>query len=214
VNEKTPSQKGYGQTGALNWLKWDGDLAKCLMIHGASQSQGRNESMRAFILSTLIACVPMSVSAGPPDAFAPLQFLEGTWTARTNPKTGVGATVLGTYSFVRELDGHVLARHGKTASGCKGPESFDCDHGDLLYIYQDAADQPLKAIYFDSEGHVIHYELSFPSPTAVTFLSEPSPGPRFRLVYELDQAVMYGKFQVQPPGQTGWTSYLEWSGTR
>jgi uncharacterized protein YaiE (UPF0345 family) len=44
---------------------------------------------------------------------------------------------------------------------------------------------PLKAIYFDNEGHV---------------------------VYELNAAVMSGKFQMKMPGQPDWKTYLEWSG--
>jgi hypothetical protein len=32
--------------------------------------------------------------------------------------------------------------------------------GDLLYVYPDAIAKSYKAIYFDNEGHVIHYEVS------------------------------------------------------
>jgi hypothetical protein len=49
-------------------------------------------------------------------------------------------------SLTWELRNHVLARHSASA-GCKGPADFDCEHGDLLYLYQDAAGQPPKAIY-------------------------------------------------------------------
>ena len=71
----------------------------------------------------------------------------------------------------------------------------------------------LKAIFFDNEGHTIHYEVTTPNPNTAIFLSETSaPGPRFRLIYELTAGVMAGKFQIQPPGQTDWHSYLEWSG--
>ena len=73
--------------------------------------------------------------------------------------------------------------------------------------------QPLKAIYFDNEGHVIHYDVSTPTATTVMFLSDPAtPGPQFRLVYEKKDSVMFGKFQMHMPGQTDWKSYLEWSG--
>ncbi len=67
---------------------------------------------------------------------------------------------------------------------CKGPAGFDCEHGDFLYVYQDAPGQPYKAIYFDNEGHVIHYDVSTPTPTTAIFLSDASkPGPQFRLIY-------------------------------
>ncbi len=144
--------------------------------------------------------------------FDSLSFLEGTWDAKAQGKDGVAA--IGTYTFQLELGNHILARHS-TSTSCKGPATFDCEHGDLLYVYQDAPAQPLKAIYFDNEGHVLHYDVTTPTPTSVIFLSESSqPGPQFRLVYELKGQVMSGKFQMRMPGQEEWKSYLEWSGAK
>jgi hypothetical protein len=146
-----------------------------------------------------------------PDPFKALSFLEQNWEANTNGFGGIKS--VGTYTFRRELGGHVLARRSTSDAACKGPATFDCEHGDLLYVYQEAPGQPLKAIYFDNEGHVIHYDVTTPTATSVVFLSEPSrPGPQFRLTYELKDAQMFGKFQMQMPGQTEWKSYLEWSG--
>jgi hypothetical protein len=147
------------------------------------------------------------------DPWKALSFLEGTWEARTQGgKPGVNAA--GTYIFRKELGGHILARHSSSA-GCKGPADFDCQHGDLLYVFQEATGQPLKAIYFDNEGHVIHYSVSNPSPASAVFLTDPAaPGPQFRLVYERKGAVMAGKFEMRMPGKKEWTSYLEWSGAK
>lgn len=148
-----------------------------------------------------------------PDPWKDLAFLEGTWEAKAQGSAGVNTS--GAYTFRLELGGHIMARHSTTEAGCKGPSSFDCDHGDLLYVYTDAPGRPLKAIYFDNEGHVIHYAVSTPSPMSVIFLSDSStPGPQFRLVYEKKDAIMSGKFQVHMPGQTEWKSYLEWSGAK
>jgi hypothetical protein len=152
------------------------------------------------------------IPASNPDPWKPLGFLEGTWDARAQGNAGVATS--GRYTFQPELGGHILGRHSTSDPNCKSPASFDCAHGDLLYVFEDAPGQPLKAIYFDNEGHVIHYDVSTPTPTSVVFLSEPSPGPRFRLVYELKSEIMTGKFQIQMPSQTDWHSYLEWSGTK
>ena len=66
--------------------------------------------------------------------------------------------------------------------------------------------------YFDNEGHVIHYDVSTPSPTSVVLLSDSSqPGPQFRLAYELKGQIMYGTFQMGILGQQEWNSYLDWS---
>jgi hypothetical protein len=148
-----------------------------------------------------------------PAAWKPLECLIGTWEAKTQGGSA-GAAGSGTYSFKTELRDHVLARHSSN-SGCKGPADFDCDHGDLLYVYPDGGAKSYKAIYLDNEGHVIHYEVSAPTPTTVIFLSNPSqPGPQFQLSYERKGSTMYGKFQMRMPGQTEFKSYLEWSGEK
>lgn len=148
-----------------------------------------------------------------PDSWGPLQFLVGTWGGTTQGGSA-GAAGSGSYSFQPELRNHILARHS-SSTGCKGPADFDCDHADLLYVYRDVSGQPYKAIYFDNEGHVIHYDVSTPTPTTAVFLSDSSQaGPQFRLSYELKGATMYGKFQVRPPGQTEFKTYLEWSGDK
>ena len=168
------------------------------------------------ILALLFCALPaaaQSTAAPPPDPWKALSFLQGAWEAKTSGGQGVSAA--GSYTFRSELGGHVLARHSLSDAGCKGPEDFDCGHRDLLYIYQDSPGQALKAIYFDNEGHVIHYDVSTPDPATAIFLSDGSqPGPRFRLTYELKGAVMWGKFQMRLPGQEEWKSYLEWSGSK
>ena len=147
------------------------------------------------------------------DAWKPLQFLIGTWEAKTQGGSAK-AESSGNYTFQLELRNHILARHSG-GEACKGPADFNCEHGDLLYVYREAPGQPYKAIYFDNEGHVIRYDVTTPGASTVTFLSDPSsPGPQFRLVYSLDGSIMSGKFQMRMPGQTQFNSYLEWSGAK
>ena len=160
----------------------------------------------------LLAAPLLAQNSSTADPWKGLRFLEGTWEAKAQGDNGISAN--GTYTFQAELNEHVFARHSKK-SDCKGPSEFDCDHSDLLYVYQDVPDQSLKAIYFDSEGHVLHYAVSTPDSGTALFVTNPSqPGPQFRLVYELKGAVMSGKFQMRMPGQGEWKSYLEWSGRR
>ena len=124
-------------------------------------------------------------------------------------------TTNGTYTFRLELDNHVLARHAVSDSTARKSATFDYKHGDLFYVYQDMPGQPLKAIYFDNEGHVLHYAVTTPAPASVLFLSNSPPGvPQFRLIYERKGDTMAGKFQILPPGQKDWMSYLEWSGSK
>src|SRR5665811_127087 len=92
----------------------------------------------ARILPLLFAvsmCAQTTASSAS-DPWSALAFLQGTWEAKA---TGaMGAAAMGTYTFRLELGNHILARHSTSSSGCKGPATFDCEHGDLLYLYQDA----------------------------------------------------------------------------
>lgn len=173
--------------------------------------------MRGWVIAATLIALNLqgdrALSATAEEPWKALSFLEGTWDARTESGSA-GAQVSGSYTFKPELNHHVLARRSEQAD-CKGPKAYDCKHGDLLYVYQDAENQPLKAVYFDSEGHVIHYTLSTPEATTALFVSDPSPsGPQFQLVYQLKDGVMSGKFQMRMPGQADWKSYLEWSGAK
>ena len=114
----------------------------------------------ALIAAILLPGMGQTGPASAPDPFKGLGFLEQTWEANTNGSAGVKAS--GTYTFRRELGGHVLVRHSSKDPGCKGPAAFDCEHGDVLYVFQEAPGQLLKAIYFDNEGHVIHYDVTTP----------------------------------------------------
>jgi hypothetical protein len=167
----------------------------------------------AFLCSAGLCAQNAPGTAPAIDPWKSLQFLIGTWEAKTQGGSA-GAADSGTYTFRPELRNHVLARHSSN-EGCRGPAGFDCEHEDLLYIYQDAPGQPYQAIYFDNEGHVVRYDVSTPTATTALFLSDPSrPGPQFRLIYELKGSTMYGKFQIRMPGQVEFKSYLQWSGMK
>ena len=145
------------------------------------------------------------------DPWLALRFLVGSWEAKTTG--GVAqAQAAAAYTFRLELRDHVLARHSRSGA-CISYDDVECQHNDLLYIYPAATGQTLEAIYFDNEGHVIHYAVTIPKPGTVVFLSDSSPtAPQYRLSYIFLDGVMSGQFELQMPGQTQFTSYLEWSG--
>jgi hypothetical protein len=172
-------------------------------------------NLKMFVAVVALAALALTQNdravAAPADPWKALAFLEGTWDAHTQAGSA-SAQGNGMYTFKHELKNHVLVRQSKSAA-CKGPANYDCEHSDVLYVYQEAENQPVKAIYFDNEGHVIHYTVSTPDSSTAIFISEASAsGPQFQLVYNLKAAVMSGKFQMRMPGQTEWKSYLEWSG--
>lgn len=152
-----------------------------------------------------------------------LSFLEGTWQAGTRD----GKTELGTYTFVRQLDRHLLTRTGFGDDLCVTQTTSACKRGDLFYVFQDSPGAPLKAIYFDSEGRVIRYtveishtEVARDRLDLVVFSSDLADfGPRYRLVYERNtdtltgRASMKGSFETLLPNNI-WHPYLEWVGVK
>jgi hypothetical protein len=74
---------------------------------------------------------------------------------------------------------------------------------------------PLRAIYADNEGHVIHYEISIPGTDSAVFLSDSAdPGPRFRLTYHLNDRVLAIRFEMTAPGSSVFSTYLEGTARR
>jgi hypothetical protein len=178
----------------------------------------------ALILCTASLAAQLPASTPATDPLAPLDFLIGTWSAKTDTAAGsAGARSTGTYTFRRDLNGHALVRTS-SADSCKGPANFDCSHRDQLTIFADPNamamhKSSLFALYLDSDGHVIYYTISTPDTHTAIFNSQGLPSlPKFRLIYHLEsdgpKAVMSGKFQMASPGSDDLHSYLEWSGPK
>ncbi|RME42893.1 MAG: hypothetical protein D6795_20275 [Deltaproteobacteria bacterium] len=142
----------------------------------------------------LAAGIPLS--AGEADPWGQLRGLIGNWEAVATKEGVAGHT---TFSF--DLGERVILRRNRAEYPPKPGEKAGSVHEDLMVIYRQGASAPLRAIYFDTEGHTIHYTLSFPEDRIV-FDSEAAPGaPRFRLVYEKrEKGKMHVTFLVAPPG--------------
>lgn len=116
-------------------------------------------------------------------AFDALQFLVGDWTGEGAGAPGQG---VGECSFTFDLQHKVLIRK----SFAQYPNSR---HDDLMVIY---LEPDLKAIYFDTEGHVIHYTVEA-GPDSVRFVSE-----QFRLTYKkADDDKIAMDFEIAAPGK-------------
>lgn len=161
--------------------------------------------MKAFLLLLLAAAVlPAQRKADP---LQPFQFLLGGWNAEGGGQPGSGA---GEFSFDAELDRHIIVRHNYAQYG-KGAEAGS-RHDDLLILY--AEDTP-RAIYFDSEGHVIRYRVTAPQAGSVVFESDGSqPGPRYRLSYLLKGTSLEGIFEIAESASSSYKEYLRWSASR
>jgi hypothetical protein len=108
-------------------------------------------------------------------------FLIGEWTGTGSGQPGQGT---GGFSFKPDLQQRVLVRTSR-AEYPATKERPAYKHEDLMVIYYEAADSSARAVYFDNEGHVIHYAVQLdPANKTATFLSESEAGaPRYRLSY-------------------------------
>src|SRR4051812_47798197 len=90
-------------------------------------------------------------AASDQDPWSSYRFLLGQWTGEGSGQPGQGK---GEFTFALELEGKVLVRRNlnQIATGPGRPPTV---HEDLMVVYPADKNQPLRAIYFDNEGHVI-----------------------------------------------------------
>ena len=143
--------------------------------------------------------------------FDDLSFMVGRWTGEG---TGAPGNGVGEFSFEWDLGRNVLIRRS-FAEYPATPERPASRHDDLMVVFVEAG--KLKAEYFDSEGHVIHYRVMPAADSkSVEFLSEPPAGaPRYRLTYTKagDPNSMKLKFEIANPDKNNkadvFTPYID-----
>ncbi len=149
-------------------------------------------------------------AAEKPDPWAPLRFLVGYWESA--PPDGSRGSSL----FAIELGGTVLVRRNHAEYPPRdGRAAFT--HDDELWLYHEGDPAVVRGIYFDSEGHVIHYSAEELAGGRVTLTSDAVSGaPRYRLAYTLlPDGKLAGTFAIAPPGKPDvFKTYLEWTCTR
>ena len=156
--------------------------------------------MRTLLLALLLSCMPALA-----DDWGPVQFLVGHWTGEGSGQPGNGT---GAFSFAPDLQDHVMVRKSfaEYPSAAGKPASR---HDDLMILYRDEVSHDLTAVYFDSEGHVIHYKVSANGQAAVFVSEAPAGQPRFRLTYTPNgKDSVKLRFEIAPPGKD-FTTYLE-----
>jgi hypothetical protein len=127
------------------------------------------------------------------------RFLLGKWVGKGSGEPGQGE---GGSSFEFDLDQKILVRKNAAYYLPSGDQPA-VSHADLMIIYPEAAGA-FRAIYFDNEGHVIHYTAGFSANgDTLSFISDPgSSSPRFRLSYVKNpEKTLTVRFEVAPPGQ-------------
>jgi hypothetical protein len=164
-----------------------------------------------IISTTLFLTADFSIplrSQQPEISLDSLQFLTGSWTGKGTGEPGKG---IGEFSFSYDLQNKVLVRK----SYAEYPATNDKPayrHDDLMVIYEESG-KPLRAVYFDNEGHVINYSVNFSDDRlSLIFVSDNSgQSPGFRLTYtKVNNDTMNIKFEIASPGkQDDFKVYIE-----
>jgi hypothetical protein len=134
----------------------------------------------------------------PAEDWKPLEFLIGQWSGAGSGAPGASA---GAFSFQPDLQGEVLIRKSfaEYPAAAGKPASR---HDDLLIVFREGAERRLRAIYFDSEGHIIRY-LVEAGQNRVVFTSEGGRAEaRYRMTYRAAGPDQLGfQFEVAAPGK-------------
>jgi hypothetical protein len=163
--------------------------------------------MRAFGLLLIGVASLLAQQSKTDPRWAPLGFLIGEWVGEG---TGEPAQGEGGFSFLPDQGGRILIRKNyANYAGTKDKAAYS--HTDLTIVYQESGEAKLRAIYFDNEGHTIHYTVAPAADgNSVQFLSEASTSePRYRLTYRKigdDQVSL--RFEIAPPGKE-FSTYIE-----
>ena len=120
------------------------------------------------------------------------------------PGDGTGAA-----TFRRDLQDRVIIRTSFAEYPASGSTPAS-RHDDVTIVY--GTPSGVRADYYDSEGHVIHYAVQMPAAGVAVFLSDLVSGePRYRLSYRLmPTGLVEGAFEIAGPGRTAFTPYLTW----
>ena len=148
--------------------------------------------LRLFTLAVLVL-LPLQSAASANMQISAADFLIGEWSA---PDTGTGPNKGGTSTIHPDLDATILFRHDHVALRQGGTL-------DLMMPIFVSADK-LRAEYYDTEGHVIHYVSAEIVPhSRIVFVSDsPAAKPAFRLTYERMSAdELAVPFAIAPPGR-------------
>src|SRR5262245_58231265 len=181
-------------------------------VTAQSRLSGKTRLLSLALFTTVFVCnsaVASAQQAAKPANWEAWQFLLGEWEGKGGGAPGQGT---GGFTFALDLQKRVLVRrnHSDYPATSNQP-AFS--HEDLMVIYQEADKPAARAIYFDNEGHVIHYNLEFsPDQNSLVFLSEASPSaPQFRLTYnKASRNSLAITFEIAPPGAPGkFSTYLQ-----
>ena len=182
-----------------------GLVVAMLVVVEGPQKTGMRKPQILWIMLLTAVCARDQTAGNTSAAWKKLEFLLGNWTGVAGETPAGLGDGQGSYSFEADLNRKIMVRRSRSeyTSGVR--------HDDLMVIYFDAPKDTPRAIYFDSEGHVIRYNATFPAANVVIFESEKTlEGPRYRLKYWREGAALNGQFEIAEAGSK-YKTYLTWT---
>ncbi len=171
----------------------------------------RRSTCRLFLTVALLLCsARIAVAQSSAPNWTPFGWLVGDWI-------GEGATAdrgqgTGGFSFTLDLQKNILVRKNWADYPATNDRAA-FRHDDLMIAYQESAKDPVQAIFFDSERHVIRYVAGVSTDgNMILFTSEVQPSsPRYRLTYvKTGEKTLTLKFEIAPPGKPdAFATYIE-----
>jgi hypothetical protein len=173
------------------------------------RSQFIRGAARALLLVCLLALHSLAngQTARQGDRWGGWEFLIGEWVGEGTGKPGEGT---GGFSIAPDLNNTVLVRKNFAEyPATKEKPAFT--HEDLMVMFYE--NEKPRAIYFDSEGHVIRYSVEFShDSSSLIFLSDPiASAPRFRFTYVKNSpGSLKILFDIAPPNSPdAFSRYIE-----
>jgi hypothetical protein len=167
--------------------------------------------MKSKILFAIVFAALTAVSFGQQGLnWDKWSWLIGAWKGEGSGLPGQGG---GEFTFQFDLDQQILVRKSHSEYPA-APGKPNIVHEDLLIVYPDSTGKPMKAVYFDNEGHVIHYSVAIADSTIALTSEKTANVPIFRLIYErLDDRSVKVKFEMSQDGEK-YSTYLEGTSVR
>ncbi len=132
-------------------------------------------------------------------------WLTGMWTG-----SGIGqpGQIEGVFNFSPDLDQKIMVRKSHSEYPASGNKA-KVIHDDLMIIYPDYSGDPVKAIYFDNEGHTINYTITYADKSIILTSGKMPNTPVFRLTYiKLEHEMVNTKFEISQDGEK-FSTYIE-----
>lgn len=163
--------------------------------------------IKAFIIIIILTLTQESPAQKSAVNWNKWEYLIGEWL---NYGNGLPEQGKGSFSFTKDLGGQILVRKNHTEFSASEKQTAST-HDDMLIIYPDNNGNPIKAIYFDNEGHILNYAISYSDSSIVLLHEQKQSFPGFRLTYsKLNNKTVNVKFEISYPQKPGdFKPYLE-----